>query len=151
MSVNVYTNGTVIVNAFTVTGAISPVIVKVNTNGNVYTNGCYTAKRSSDSLKCYLKRTKKLRDFGQDQAKLGLVLSFMEPHKPLTCRTISKWLVRVIKMAYDDSVVSVKGHSARAIGPSWALFNGASIEQYFRGSRLVEGLYFCAVLFERFK
>ena len=39
--VNDYTNGTVIVKAFTVTGAISPVIVNVHTNGSVYTNGCY--------------------------------------------------------------------------------------------------------------
>ena len=28
---------------FTVTGAISPVIVNVYTNGSVYTNGCYIA------------------------------------------------------------------------------------------------------------
>ena len=34
---------------FTVTGSISPVIVNVNINGSVYTNGCYTA--STDSLK----------------------------------------------------------------------------------------------------
>ena len=36
---NVYTNGTVIVNALRVTGAISPVIV----NGSVGTNRCYIA------------------------------------------------------------------------------------------------------------
>ena len=41
VTVNIYTNGTVIVNAFTVTGAIFPVIVNVYTNGSVYTNGCY--------------------------------------------------------------------------------------------------------------
>ena len=53
-------------------------------------------------LKCYLKRTKKFRNFGQDQAKLGLFLSFMEPHKPVTSQTIAKWLVRVIKLAYEE-------------------------------------------------
>ena len=78
-------------------------------------------------LKCYLKRTKMFRNFGQDQAKLGLFLSFMEPHKPVTSQTIAKWIVRVIKLAYDDSVVKVKGHSTGAIGPSWALINGASM------------------------
>ena len=78
-------------------------------------------------LKCYLKRTKKFRNFGQDQAKMGLFLSFMEPHKPVTSQTIAKWLVRVIKLAYEDSVTKVKGHSTRAIGPSWALYNGASM------------------------
>ena len=77
-------------------------------------------------LKCYLKRTKKFRNFGQSQAKMGLFLSFVEPHKPVTCQTISKWLVKVIKLAYDDSV-KVRGHSTRAIGPSWAIFNGASM------------------------
>ena len=78
-------------------------------------------------LKCYLKRTKKFRNFGQDQAKMGLFLSFMEPHKPVTSQTIAKWLVRVIKLAYEDSGTKVKGHSTRAIGPSWALYNGASM------------------------
>ena len=33
------TNGTVIANAFTVTGVISPVIVNVYTNGSVYSMG----------------------------------------------------------------------------------------------------------------
>ena len=42
VTVNVYTNGTVIVNAFTVTKAISSVIVNVYNNGSVYTNGCYS-------------------------------------------------------------------------------------------------------------
>ena len=42
--VNVYTNGTVIVNTFTVKGAISPIIVNVYTNGSVYTNECYKAR-----------------------------------------------------------------------------------------------------------
>ena len=41
ITVHVYANGTVIVNAFTVTGTTSPVIVNVYTNGSVYTNGCY--------------------------------------------------------------------------------------------------------------
>ena len=38
-------------------------------------------------FKCYLKRTKKFRNFGQDQAKLGLFLSFMEPHKPVNTQS----------------------------------------------------------------
>ena len=78
-------------------------------------------------LKCYQKTTKMFRNFGQDQAKLGLFISFMEPHKPVTSQTIAKWIVRVIKLAYLDSIVKVKGHSTGAIGPSWALFNGASV------------------------
>ena len=33
----------------------------------------------------------------------------------------------LIKLAYKDHKMKVKGHSTRAIGPSWALFNGASV------------------------
>ena len=36
------------------------------------------------------------------------------------------WLVKLIKLAYEDPSMKVRGHSTRAIGPSWALFNGAS-------------------------
>lgn len=30
-------------------------------------------------------------------------------------------------MAFNDNSMKVKAHSATAIGPSWALFNGASM------------------------
>ena len=50
VTVNDNTNGTVIVNAFTVTGAISPVIVNVHTNGSVYTNGCYGGFGNFDTV-----------------------------------------------------------------------------------------------------
>ena len=43
VTVNVYTNSTVIVNAFIVMGAMSPVIVNVYSNGSVNTYGCYKA------------------------------------------------------------------------------------------------------------
>ena len=39
-------------------------------------------------LKVYLKRTKKFREFGQDQAKFSLFLSVVEPHKSVTSQTI---------------------------------------------------------------
>ena len=79
-------------------------------------------------LKFYLKKTKKIRKFGQDQAKFSLFLSVVEPHKPVTSQTISKWIVSLIKLAYEDPKMKVKGHSTRAIGSSWALFNGASVK-----------------------
>ena len=40
---------------------------------------------------------------------------------------IASWIVNVIKLAYSDSDMKVKAHSTRAIGPSWALFKGASL------------------------
>ena len=73
-------------------------------------------------LKSYLKRTKKFGNFGQEQTKFSLFLSFV-----VTFQTISKWLVSLIKLAYEDPKMKVKGHSTRAIGPLWALFNGASV------------------------
>ena len=63
-----------------------------------------------------MKRTKKFREFGQDQAKFSLFLSVVEPHKPVTSQTISKWIVSLIKLAYKDPKMKVKGHSTRAIG-----------------------------------
>lgn len=48
------------------------------------------------------------------------------PHKPVSTQTISRWIVNTIKMAYDDNI-KVRDHLTRPIGPSWALFNGASM------------------------
>ena len=42
-------------------------------------------------------------------------------------QTIASWIVNVIKLAYDESDVNIRAHSTRAIGPSLALFKGASI------------------------
>ena len=77
-------------------------------------------------LKSYLKRTEKFKNFGHE-AKFSVFLSFVDPHKPVTSQTISKWLMSLIKLAYEDPKMKVKGHSSRAIGPSWALFNGAYV------------------------
>lgn len=75
-------------------------------------------------LRFYLKQTKSFR---KDENS-GLFLSVNEPHNVVTSQTISKWLVKVIKLAYLDTDLRVKGHSIRAIGPSWALYNGASLK-----------------------
>lgn len=75
-------------------------------------------------LKFYLKKTK---EFRKDENS-GLFLSVNNPHNPVTSQTISKWLVKIIKLAYADVDMKVKGHSTRAIGPSWALYNGASMK-----------------------
>ena len=48
----------------------------------------------------YLKRTKKFIEFGPDQAKFSLFPSVVESHKPVTSKTISKWIVSLIKLAY---------------------------------------------------
>lgn len=51
----------------------------------------------------------------------------MKPFKPVSSQTIARWIVNSIKMAYGEDKFKVYAHYTRAIGPSWALFNAASI------------------------
>lgn len=78
------------------------------------------------ALKVYLKKTSCFRS--SEGENTGFFLSVNEPHNPVTSQTISKWLVQLIKLAYTDPSMKVRGHSTRAIGPSWALYNGASVK-----------------------
>ena len=74
-------------------------------------------------IQSYIKRTNQFRN-GENR----LLLSFNKPHKAVSCQTISSWIVSVIKQAYENQTdLKVKAHSTRAIGPSWALFKGASL------------------------
>ena len=70
----------------------------------------------------YLKKTDNLRA----QNQLKLFVSIVKPHQTVSTQTISKWIVNTIRMAYDRDIKTT-GHSTRAIGPSWALFKGASM------------------------
>lgn len=84
------------------------------------------------ALTYYLKKTEVFRrnDKGEDTVKLFLARK--KPHKPVTSQTISRWLVELIQFCYkqENKVPGkVKGHSTRSIGPSWALFRGASLQQ----------------------
>ena len=78
------------------------------------------------ALQNYLKRTEKLRNVGEN-VETRLFLSFQKPHKVVSRQTIASWIVNIIRLAYGDSDLKVKAHSTRAIGPSWALFKGASL------------------------
>ena len=78
----------------------------------------------------YLKRTQEFRE-KEDKYETRLFLAINKPHLPVTSQTISSWIVKTIKMAYSQqkkSVGKVKGHSTRAIGPSWALYKGAKMK-----------------------
>ena len=46
----------------------------------------------------------------------------------MTSQTISKWLVILIKLAYEVPKMKGKGNSTRTMGSSLALFNGASVK-----------------------
>lgn len=92
---------------------------------------CYSVNKLIDpkrALYFYLKKTEKFRKNAEGQDETKLFLSLCEPHKPVSCQTISKWIVNTIKMAYADKTLRVKGHSTRSVGPSFALFNGASLK-----------------------
>lgn len=84
------------------------------------------------ALAYYLKKTECYRKSGSDQEVLKLFLAIKKPNKPVSSQTISRWLVDTIKYCYkkeQKTVKNVKGHSTRSVGPSWALFKGASLQQ----------------------
>ncbi|CAC5399818.1 unnamed protein product [Mytilus coruscus] len=78
------------------------------------------------ALTYYLKSTDNFRGENRQDSKLFLAIS--NPHNPISSQTISSWIVSTIQMAYNDKKKSVKAHSTRAIGPSWALYKGASMK-----------------------
>jgi hypothetical protein len=77
------------------------------------------------AIAIYLRRTEQFRSRGTND-QTSLFLSFIEPHNPVSKQTIANWIVNTIKMAYEEDI-KVNAHSTRAIGPSWALFKGASM------------------------
>lgn len=77
----------------------------------------------------YLKRTDEFRKT-DDKFVNNLFLSFRSPHNPVSAQTISSWIVKTIKCAYGEESKDTKfrAHATRALGPTWALFNGASVK-----------------------
>lgn len=90
----------------------------------------FSENKHLDPKRClyyYLKRTEKFRKHGDGTEEDQLFLGINEPHKPVAVQTISNWLVQTIKLALDKKDLKVKAHSTRAIGPSYALYRGASV------------------------
>ncbi len=84
-------------------------------------------KTCSDILS---EKERKSLDVLMGMMRQKLFLSFIRPHRPVSSQTISKWIVNTIKFAYkrqNRSVSNVKGHSTRAVGPSWAIYREASV------------------------
>ena len=100
--------------------------------GNKIFVPCFKRNKKLDpkrAIQVYLKKTEQLRNMfisGSDK-ETQLFISLNKPHKAVSKQTISTWIVNVIRQAYDNSDMKVKAHSTRAIGPSWALFKGASL------------------------
>ena len=77
------------------------------------------------SLYYYLKQTEVFRKQGDGSDQTKVFLSLTEPHHPVSSQTISSWIRQTIKLTIGKQV---KGHSTRAVGPSYALMKGASLE-----------------------
>jgi len=77
------------------------------------------------ALKWYISRTKSLR------SSSDLFITTTAPHRAASKDTISRWLVECIKLTGDGVLQSgpLRAHDTRALSTSWALFNGATIEQ----------------------
>ena len=93
---------------------------------------CFKKNRKLDpkrAVEIYVKRTSEFRSSSEMEMIRQLFLTINKPHKAASRQTIASWIVSLIKLAYSDSEseINVRAHSTRAIGPSWALFKGASL------------------------
>ena len=77
------------------------------------------------ALKWYLNRTKSLRSASD------LFVTTTAPHRAAFKDTVSRWLIECIKLTGDEVLQagSIRAHDTRSLSTSWALFNGATIEQ----------------------
>ena len=74
------------------------------------------------ALKRYLKATEGLR-----AGSKKLFISY-KTHKPITRDTISNWIVKTIKMSYDN-LEGVRAHDVRSLSTSWALFKSVPVNE----------------------
>ena len=77
------------------------------------------------ALTYYLRRTENFRN--ADRLKVFIAVN--KPHKPVSCKTISRWITDTIKFCYRTEGKTpgrVHGHQTRSYGPSWARFKGTS-------------------------
>jgi len=97
----------------------------------------FPENRKLDPKRClyyYLKATERFRKSpdGEDETKVFLGLN--EPHRPVSAQTISHWIVETLRLTLGDRNLKVKAHSTRALGPSLALFRGASVESIMQAA-----------------
>ena len=60
-----------------------------------------------------------------------LFITTTAPHRHASHPTLSQWIVEAIKSAGPEALVSSnpRAHDTRGLSTSWALFNGATIDQ----------------------
>ena len=82
------------------------------------------------AMKFYLLLTEDRRNGKEPKV---LLRSQNSPFDPISSQTVSNWLVRTIKMAYETAnrpiPWKVKAHSVRAMAPNWAGLKGVSVDQ----------------------
>ena len=78
--------------------------------------------KTNKLLNEYLKRSEKWRTSDECQ----LLLSFVQPHKPVVSSTISGWIKKVLTISGVDVGV-FKGHSTRSASTSKAALSGLSV------------------------
>lgn len=82
------------------------------------------------TLKFYLRVTADRRE-GRDPKVL--LRSLVRPFNPVSSQTVSNWITRTIKMAYEirgrPHPARARAHSVRALAPNWAAFKGVSLER----------------------
>ena len=77
------------------------------------------------ALKLYIKMTKHLR---AGSNKLFICYK-KNQHNPASKDSISKWIVKTIKVAYSEpNLEGVRAHDVRSLSSSWALFQGTSVQ-----------------------
>lgn len=88
-------------------------------------------------FKIYCAATATLAKFDKQEDPLFVLFSGSQRGKAASKGVISSWIRRVIKAAYaaaGRSLPSVKAHSTRAMGTSWALFNRATVESIMKAA-----------------
>ena len=85
------------------------------------------------ALKIYLERTKGLRS-----QILNLFITYQKGnHKAAAKSSISRWIVSLIRYVYENlpqTLTSVRAHDTRRLSSSWALFNGATIQEILQAA-----------------
>ena len=88
------------------------------------------------AIRMYIRRTENIRSVSE-----CLFLTYQPGQsRPASKSTISKWIVSLIKFVYErhnERLDSVRAHDTRRLATSWALFNGASVQEIMQAAHWV--------------
>ena len=74
------------------------------------------------SINLYLRLTENFRN--ADRLKIFIAVN--KPHKPVSCKTILRWITDTCYRTEGKTPGRVHGHQTHSYGPSWARFKGTS-------------------------